>query len=122
MFKELTNFSYDRTWLQAIGWYLAFTLSIMLAIMSVAFIIGVTGYSFGLTTEQEKLNRMGHAFGSIVAFIYCPLMTFLVLRAKKRKGFHLIAFPLLSMTLSLLGVFVGLLPAAFLTTRKSLST
>jgi len=117
MFKKLMDFSYKRTALEAIGFYLAYFLFFLFTLA----IIG--GFHSALThpTSQQETLQTGHKIGLVFSVILCPLISFVILAKKKllNNVFYIIV-ALLSGLLALpLGAILGLIPAAFLTTRPS---
>jgi hypothetical protein len=120
MFRELMNFSYRRTPLQALGWYLIFFL--------IAFVIGfVFGAVAGFFSEtDQEVAQIGFAVGQRATIAYHIILGILLLWNRPKNAANiLLAFAgvVLSMLLSALG---GLIPLAVLTTRppvfKSAST
>jgi len=112
MFKNLLDLEYKRTWLQAIGFYLAYFLFIV--------ILGfLAGALIGLAFSGSNLFGIGVQIGNIMAIIICLALSFTILYKKNQlKSFGLILLALLSGILAFFGGgLLGLIPAAFLTTR-----
>ena len=112
MFKNLLDFGYKRTWLQAVGFYLAYFLLII--------IIGfLAGALMGLIFSGGSVSAMGVQIGNILAIVICLALSFTILYKKNQhKNFGLVLLALLSGILAFLGGgLLGLIPAAFLTTR-----
>jgi hypothetical protein len=111
MFQELMNFSYQRTPLQAVGWYLMYLL--------IGLIIGaVAGRVAGLggSTPDEAFN-LGNIAGQLSAIPYHILLGTLLLWHRRRDApsiLLMLAGVVLSMLLGSLG---GLIPLAVLTCR-----
>ena len=115
MFKNLTNFSYKRTWQEAIGFYLAFLLLSM--------ILGaIAGALFGGTanTFSQGFNQ-GVRVGAIIGIIFCLIISGLLLKEKKLfRNFGYILLALLSGILAAFGgSLLGLIIPAFITTREA---
>jgi hypothetical protein len=111
MFQELMNFSYQRTPLQAVGWYLLYFL--------IGIIIGmVSGYVAGIasTTFAEGFS-IGTKAGQLSAIPYHILLgTLLIWHRPKEVGNILLVLGgvVLSVFLGALG---GLIPLAVLSCR-----
>lgn len=113
MFKNLTNFAYQRTPKEAVGFYIAFLVLIML-------IAAIMGGVLALVMPNFSFNS-GVRIGTICALISSLGLSFVILKEKKSLGnFSLILLALLSGLLSLLaGGLGGLIPVAYLTTRPA---
>ena len=100
MFDEI------RTPGQAFGFYIILTI--------VGLILGAISGGFSSSVEQAYVT------GTIVSGIYCPLMAFLVLSAKNRlnEAGLIILFLASGILGYFLGMFIGLIPAAYLTTLE----
>lgn len=114
MFANLTDLSFNRTTKQAIGFYLAYFLLIIL----VAGLLGaIAGIISGETTSAYSL---GLKIGNITAIIGSVGLSLLVVNKKKLKDFKYIFLVLLAGLFAVfLGALLGLIPAAYLTTRQS---
>jgi hypothetical protein len=114
MFQGAMNFWYQRTALQAFGWYLVFfLLGLPLA--------SLTGFIFGrgsATTFSEGYQS-GQLPGQIFGVVYVVFLGGLLLW-KRQKGALNIGLYILGVVLSLfIGMLGGLIPLAVLTTRPS---
>lgn len=111
MFKNLTNFGYQRSVKDAIGFYIAY---LVLIIMIGALFGGILG-------AATQIDNVGLGAGTIVAVIVSLTLSFLILKRKKSLGkFSFIALALLSGLLAIfLGGLAGLIPVAYLTTRPT---
>ena len=113
MFRQLMNFSHQRTALQAFGWYLTFLL-IGIAIGGLAGAI----WSTGSASFSEAFER-AMPIGQLIAVPYHIILGILLLWSRS-KGVANIGLVLASVLLSaLLGALGGLIPLAVLTTRPS---
>ena len=107
MFDDLFTLEKQRTTEQAIGFYLAY---LLFTILVAAIIIG------GLIMQDIEGSVL---IGLRAAAIFCLALSFLILY--KRNQFNL---PMVSIALSsglaamVLGSLLGLVPVAYLTTRK----
>ncbi len=108
MFEDLFNFAMQRSRKQAFGFYLAYSI---LTIMFL-FIFGILmALIFGEKIAGEAV-QIGRAFAVVV-----PLaLSFEILRQKKAFTFSNVIVALSSGVLGTLGIFVGLIPTAYLTT------
>lgn len=111
MFQELMNFSYRRTALQALSWYLVFLL-IGLVVAGVAYFLAlVVSLSFG-----EGVPK-GFPIGRIVIVPYHIILGILLLWNRPRDVANVL-LALAGTVLSVLfGALGGLIPLAVLTTR-----
>lgn len=116
MFKHLTNFGYKRNAKEAIGFYIAYLILIIMAAFLLGSALGIVmgafyGFNFGL---------IGLKVGNVIAIIITVVTAFLILKEKKLlSNFGYILLVLLSGILAVyLGCLGGLIPVAFLTTRK----
>jgi len=117
MFKHLANFSYKRNKKEAIGFYIAYLVLTMLVGVLLA---GTLGIFFERGASAANGFNFGFEIGSITAVIVSVGVSFLILKEKKLLGnFGYILVAILSGILALFsGGLGGLIPTAFLTTRK----
>lgn len=110
MFKELTNFSYQRTTKEAIGFYLAYLGALMI-------ISAVLGAILSVIVQ----NNVGFKVGVVVAIIASTGISFWIIKEKNLLNhFEMILLALLAGVLAVfLGGLGGLIPAAYLTTRAT---
>jgi len=112
MFQEIMNFSYQRSPLQAFGWYLMYLLiGIVIGLLS-GYIAGIAAKDF---SEGFNIGRMA---GQLSAIPYHIAIGTLLIWHRKKDAANLllvIAGVVLSTALGALG---GLIPFAFLTCRK----
>ena len=121
MFKKLNDFSYERNWKEAVGFYLAYLLFGIILGFVFGFILGVFLYSAGTTHNFEANYEIGRRIGVSFYMIYI-LVIFALLLIKKRmlNNFGYILLALLNVILSVFGgVIFGIIIPAFITTRKT---
>ncbi len=111
MFRNLTDMSYERNFMQAIGFYLAYFLLALLASMVLG---GLGDLLFSVGYDG------GVKIGATIGIIYTFLLSLTIARAKGiGKSFKVI---LLVVTAPFLAVFIGalggMLPVAYLSTLK----
>jgi len=106
MFKKIFDFGYNRTGRQAVGFYIAhFIVLILLA--------GIFG---GLTMGGFEEGVMA---GARTAVVYSVVLSFLVVAKKNDWGLTTVVLSLVSGILAMiLGGFTGLIIPAYLTTRR----
>jgi len=111
MFRKLTDFSYKRSFKEALGFYLGYLLLIVLASMILG---GVSGLVLG-----NQSTEIGLRIGNLVAVIAVLALSFMILSKKDLSGnFGMILVALLSGILAFLGgSLLGLIPAAYLSTK-----
>jgi hypothetical protein len=107
--KSVFNFSYQRTPLQALGWYIAFLVIGLFSSVIIGFAM-----SRGSTFAEGFESTYGG--GQILGFVYTIILGALLLW-KKQKGAASILLFLSAIATGLFGIFAGLLPLAILTTR-----
>lgn len=112
MFKKLTDFSYKRNTLEALGFYIAYLIILTVS----AFIIGAV---LGTATGNEDNFAFGAKIGVIFAIIAILCLSFVVLSKKKlTNNFSYLLLGLLSGVLAYFGGgLLGLIPVAYLTTK-----
>jgi hypothetical protein len=113
MFKHLTDFGYKRNAKEAIGFYIAYLILIMI---SGALLAG----ALAIIINEPDNFELGLRVGSITAMVITLGVAFLVLKAKKLLGnFGYILLVLLAGILAIFaGGLGGLIPVSYLTTRK----
>jgi hypothetical protein len=113
MFRELMNFSYQRSALQAFGWYLTFFLigALVGGIVATLFVGAATSFTDGL--------QKGAVVGRFIIVPYHVVLAVALLWSRWRAVVN-IFLALGAIVLSIfLGVLGGLSPLAVLTTRPS---
>jgi hypothetical protein len=112
MFSNLTNYAYKRSPLQALGFYIAYLILIIL-------VGGVLGGIAGLLFEENSF-AISLRLGVITAIITCLALAILVVSKKNQwSNFLAIFLIVLSPFLAfLLGGIGGLLPVSYLTTLE----
>jgi len=112
MFKNITDFGFQRNWKQAIGFYLAYFLLIVLT----AAFVG----ALGAVVQGGNCQIAGYHSGIFVAVIGTLLINFMVLEKKNQlNNYGYLLLLILSGMLAIFGgALIGLIPAAYFTTRK----
>jgi hypothetical protein len=110
MFKSLTDFSYQRSPLQAVGFYIIY---LVLTILAGA----IAGMLFGLSTTNLEVDN-GQKVGMITAILVVLCLSFLILQAKKLlNNYFYVGLAALSAVVAFLGGgLLGLIITAYLTT------
>ena len=113
IFKNLTDFGYQRSTKEAIGFYIAYLFLIIIFGALIGFGLG--------SIMQNDTYGFGLRVGNIIAVVVSLGISFLILKEKKLLGnFGFILLALLSGVLSIiLGGLGGLIPAAYLTTKPA---
>jgi hypothetical protein len=113
MFKRLSDFGYTRTFREAVGFYLAYLLLLIIA-------GAVAAYLFGGVNTFNNFYA-GVDIGSVVAVIGSIIITYLVFQKKKSVGsFSSLLLSLLAGVLAMTGgAVLGLLIPAVITTTKA---
>ena len=108
MFSDLFNYAKQRTRKEALGFYIAYSIFTIMFL----FIFGILmALIFGNKIGPEAM-QIGRAFAVLV-----PLMlSFEILRQKRAFTFVNVIVALTSGVLGVLGIFIGLIPTAYLTT------
>lgn len=111
MFSNLTNLSVKRTAKQAIGFYIAYLILIALA-------GGLIGGLISLVTGKGDFDT-GLVMGTYAAVVFSVVISFIIIYKKNLLGNYLyLILVILSGILALGGGgLLGLIPAAYLTTR-----
>jgi hypothetical protein len=110
MFKHLTELSYTRSIKEAIGFYLAYLLLIIIA-------GAIAGFLFGGINSVNSFYA-GIDIGTIISVIASLILTYLIFMAKKRtKSFASLLLTLVAGFLAMIGGgILGLLIPAYITT------
>lgn len=116
MFTKLLDFSYKRTPLQALGFYLAY---LFLSIL-IGFLFGaLAGLLYSGSTSDQALYENIIKGGIVLVVLLSPAICLLILKTKGLlNNFGYILIVVLSAILAFFGgAILALIPAAFLTTR-----
>jgi hypothetical protein len=114
MFKDLMSFEMVRTPVQALGFYIAY---LLIGILIGALLGGVGATVMGATGSNAA--AVGLQWGAISAIAYSFVIGAVIV-VKKKLGLGYYALFLLGAVLAIFGGgILGLLPAAFLTTRQA---
>ena len=110
VFKDLFAFEKERNAKEALGFYLAYLVLIMVS----AFLIGAA-----LMLDVED----GIIAGTLFAIVACTALSFIVLYKKNQlKNYGLVLIALSSgICASLFGALLGLIPVSYLTTKKDIT-
>lgn len=111
MFKNLTNYSYKKDFKEAVGFYIAyFILVIILSLLA--------GVIIGAITRNNNYS-VGFKLGQIIAALFSITLSFFILYKKKLyKNFSYLALTLLSGLLAYAGgAFLGFIPTVYLSSR-----
>ena len=113
MFNKLTDLAHVRNFKEAVGFYLAYILVGLLVSMVCAMIVIAA-----IGADADNAYTLGFRCGSTAMMAYVIVLALLVARSKKLfRSFGCILLVLLSGILAMFGIFVGLLPVAYLTTK-----
>lgn len=112
MFKNLTNFGYKRNFVEALGFYLAYLLLVML-------VGGLFGVIVGLA-YPDNAYYIALRVGTVVSIVINLGLSFQILKQKNLLGnFGYLILTVISAIISaFLGGLGGLIPVAFFTTRE----
>lgn len=113
MFKHLFDLGHPRTAVQAVGFYIAY---LVLLVLVAALIGGIAG----MLIPNLSSFAAGARVGAVVAIIACVIIALLILKRKKLLGnFGLILLAVLTGFLAMVGGgLLGLIVPAYLTTVK----
>lgn len=112
MFKQLGNLAYQRNKLEALGFYIAYLITLL--------IVAVLASSlYSLITGSDDFDT-GVRIGNIIAILFCISLAAAICAKKKIRNFKTILLVLLSgVGAVFLGGLLGLIPVAILSTFKS---
>lgn len=111
MFDDLFDFAKERTQKEALGFYIAYSILTLMFL----FIFGIfMALVFGERIVNEA-TQIGRAFAVLVPLV----LSFEILRQKRNFTFTNVVIALLSGILGIFGIFVGLIPTAYLTTLSN---
>ena len=124
MFKDLLVLEKQRTWKEAFGFYLAYSLFwvVVVAILIMVYLlvwVPLTGTPTGSPEATERLQGLV-GYGSTLNTMWCGLLVSLVLARKGHsRTLKYVLIGVLSVALAAgWGVFPGMVPTAYLTTIK----
>ncbi len=111
MFSDLFNLAKQRTTKEAFGFYIAYAILTLIAL----FVMGIiTALVMGEAAVMQA-QRMGQ-----IAAVIIPLaLSFMIIGKKQAMSFKNVIIALLSAIMGLMGIFVGLIPTAYLTTEPN---
>ena len=114
MFERLADFGYVRSKKQALGFYIAYFVTVVLSLTFIGFILA---HTFPVVFTADNSFAFG-VFGACTIF---TLLSFLILRDKKLlKRFSSVVYLIVTLIAAICGgSTLALVVVAFLTTRKS---
>jgi hypothetical protein len=114
MFRELTNFGLKRTAVQALGFYLAYLLFIML-------LGGLAGFVFVLLFGPNSVSEFTQtvSIGATIGALVCAFLTYSVRKEKHvAKQYSTLIYVIVSFALGIIGGgLLGLTVPSYLTTK-----
>ena len=118
MFSGLTDLGMRRTPLQALGFYLAYSLGLVIVLAILGAVVGtIAALVFG--DVAIAINKAMTAFGAISAIVLCgALATTMAKKKNLLSGINLVLV-VLSWTGAFLGVFIGMAPVAILAAQRA---
>ena len=118
MFSGLTDLEMRRTPQQALGFYLAYSIGLVIVLAILGAVIGtIAGLLFG--DVAMAVNKAMAAFGAVAAVVLCGVLaTTMAKRKNLLSGINLVLL-VLSWTGPFLGVFIGMAPVAILAARRA---
>lgn len=117
MFHNLSDLSYKRSFVQAIGFYIFFLIFFLICGI---YLVGIIGFAFKVMRANPINKIHARTLGHLVAMFACPILSFTLLHKKNQLTNPIMVFiAILSGLLTFFGgAALGLLPTAFLTTRQ----
>lgn len=110
MLKDIGNLSMKRNWKEAIVFYVAYLLLLLLICFLTGLIIGVFNPNYSVETVEK--------IATFIIAAYCIILYFTVYFKKKMSSFPFIILGLVTAIISfLLGEILALIIVAFLTTQ-----
>lgn len=118
MLSELTNFALIRTGKEAFVFYCTYLLLILIGIIALS---GTIDLLFGIDTNSEKYFMISQRIGTICVLLICIFLAYRILQTKNlMNNYSSYLFLATTAALAFLGgALLGMLPVAYLTTRKS---
>jgi hypothetical protein len=120
MFEKITDLSFERSWKQAIGFYLVCLLTVTLLALVIGIIDLIYLTSTGILPKSPEALQAGHEFGKKIFPLFAASSTviaLLIIRAKKAYSATALITVFVAAVLSAFTfIFVALIPAACLTT------
>ena len=118
MFSGLTDLEMRRTPLQALGFYLAYSIGLIIVLAILGAVVGtIASLLFG--DVAIAVNKAMTAFGAVSAIVLCGVLaTTMAKRKNLLSGINLVLL-VLSWTGPFLGVFIGMASVAILAARRA---
>jgi len=113
MFAELMNFSYQRTKLQALGWYVIFL------IIGLAIFLVLGRFVDFIISDPAQAYKVGFAIGQFGAIPYHILLGTLLIWHRKKDAANILLLLGGIVLSTILGALGGLIPLAALTCRPA---
>lgn len=113
VFKNLTDFSYQRSWKQALAFYV-----IAVALTGVVGMVTglVAGTASGIDTA-EALKEFSPRISLVVSTFFSLVFALVIMLRKNLRGTRDFVAVLAALGLGLLGAVPGMIPVAYLSTR-----
>ncbi|TGL31350.1 hypothetical protein EHQ52_15545 [Leptospira koniambonensis] len=121
MFKKISDFAYQRSWKEAIVFYIVWLLIVIISSGLISGIVTGLAKLVGFEFLPEDSFQAGVKIGNFIAVVSCLFLSFIILK-KKNLHFH-IGFILIGLLAGFVAVFIGgiggLIPCSYLTTLPS---
>lgn len=117
MFKNLMDFGYKRTGLEAFGFYIAsFIIGLIIVAIANSIMLSIVAPNVNTTESAFEASKITAPYMVIISCIYTTLLAVLIMKAKGLfKDFNMILLLVATIALTFyLGNIVGLIPVAIL--------
>jgi hypothetical protein len=120
MLKELTNFVLIRTGKEAFVFYCTYLLLIIIGVIALS---GTIDLLFGIDASSEKNYIINQRIGTMSVLLICTFLAYRILESKNLvNNYSSYLFLATTAALAFLGgALLGMLPVAYLTTRRPAS-
>tara|TARA_Y100000991_G_scaffold46543_1_gene33006 strand:+ start:405 stop:845 length:441 start_codon:yes stop_codon:yes gene_type:complete len=118
MFSGLADLGMRRTPLQALGFYLVYSIGLLVITALVGSLVGFIAALF-LGDVAIAVNKAMTTVGAIAAIALCGALSTAIARQKKLLSGINLVLVVLSWTGASLGVFIGMAPVAILTAIRA---
>ncbi len=119
MFSNLTNFNYQRSPKEAIGFYITYAFSAMVLLLFFGGAYGIIGVMYGY--GEERITLMSGLGMNMIEIVLC--IFFAIFFFKKKNLSNIAGVVFTAIFLAIFGIFFGfllmLIPYAYLTTIPS---
>ena len=117
MFSGLTDLGMRRTPLQALGFYLTYSIGLVIVLAILGAVVGtIASLVFG--DVAIAVNKAMTAFGAISAIVLCGVLATTMAKKKNLLSGINLVLVVLSWTGPFLGVFIGMAPVAILAAQR----